>query len=263
MTAYVNMINRPKTPDFDAAWRAVGQAGWELGDHTARHCHFGQTCEGLTRFDAAAEMDENQDFIIKVLGAPGVWTLAYPFGDLGYEAEAPRHVFLARGVSPGTIDPHAGDPFNLPIYGAKAGDTAVAFNAALDAARGRGHWLIYMFHSILPTKAAWYAPVESHEIVATVNHAKAFGDLWLDTVLNIGAYWRGETLVEAAIAGAPAAAKPITWTWTLPPRFPPGHRLRVTVDGGVLSQAGRVLAWNPRGYYEIDLDAGSLSWRPE
>jgi len=262
MTAYINAINRDKTPNYDAAWRAVGRAGWELGNHTVHHCYFGKTCEGLTRFDAAAEIDDDRDFISGVLGAPGVWTLAYPYGDLGYEAEAPRHVFLARGVMPGAVDPHGGDAFNLPIYGAKTGDTAAQLNPPLDAARDRGQWLIYMFHSITPTAQVWYAPVDISQIVATVDHAKAFGDLWMDTLLNIGAYWRGETTIEAATSSSAKTPQPITWTWTLPAHFPPGHRLRVTVDGGALSQNGREIAWNGHGYYEIDLDAGSLSWRP-
>jgi hypothetical protein len=53
-----------------------------------------------------------------------------------------------------------------------------------------------------------------------------------------------------------------TWTWTLPPRFPPGRLLRVTVDGGTLRQDGVALAWDPRGFYEVALDAGSLTLAP-
>jgi hypothetical protein len=262
MTAYIALVGHAQTPDFDQRWREVGQAGWELGDHTIHHCHFNELCQGLTRFDAAAEIDQDRDFIINTLGAPGVWTLAYPYGDLGYEPEAARHVFIARGVMAGSIAPHAGDPFNLPTYVAKAGDTEVDFDQVLEQSRGQGHWLIYTLHSLLPTTANWYAGVEISGVVATIEHAKRDGDLWIDTVANVGAYWRGQSVVEAAVGPTARTTKPITWTWTAPPHFPPGRKLRVTVDGGVLSQNGRPLAWNSHGYYEVDLDAGALSWRP-
>ena len=53
-----------------------------------------------------------------------------------------------------------------------------------------------------------------------------------------------------------------TWTWTLPDHFPPGKYVRVMVDGGTLSQSGSLLPWNDHGYYEVALDAGSLTLGP-
>lgn len=50
-----------------------------------------------------------------------------------------------------------------------------------------------------------------------------------------------------------------TWTWTLPDHFPPGKYLRVTVPGGTLKQGGSELVWDGHGYYEIALDAGSVT----
>ena len=35
-----------------------------------------------------------------------------------------------------------------------------------------------------------------------------------------------------------------------------------TVDGGTPSQGGTPLAWDPHGYYEVALDAGSLTLSP-
>ena len=48
----------------------------------------------------------------------------------------------------------------------------------------------------------------------------------------------------------------------LPPHFPPGHFVRVTVGGGSLQQGGHTLTWDGHGYYEVALDAGSLTWSP-
>jgi hypothetical protein len=52
------------------------------------------------------------------------------------------------------------------------------------------------------------------------------------------------------------------WSWTLPPHFPNGMYLRVTVSGGTVSQNGSALPWDPHGFYEIALDAGSLTVSP-
>ena len=53
-----------------------------------------------------------------------------------------------------------------------------------------------------------------------------------------------------------------TWTWTLPAHFPPRKYLRVKVDGGTLTQGGNALTCNDHGYYEIALDAGSVTLSP-
>ena len=53
-----------------------------------------------------------------------------------------------------------------------------------------------------------------------------------------------------------------TWTWTLPAHFPAGKFLRVKVDGGTLTKGAGPLAWDEHGYYEIALDAGTLTLSP-
>ena len=47
-----------------------------------------------------------------------------------------------------------------------------------------------------------------------------------------------------------------------PAHFPPGKYLRVTVSGGTLTQAGSTLAWDDHGFYEVSLDAGTLTLSP-
>jgi hypothetical protein len=76
-------------------------------------------------------------------------------------------------------------------------------------------------------------------------------------MVNVGAYWRAQKVVSAATPIA--AGNSQTLTWTLPPHFPPGKYLRVTVDGGTLLQGGTPVPWNSHGYYEIALDIGSLT----
>jgi hypothetical protein len=93
-----------------------------------------------------------------------------------------------------------------------------------------------------------------------VNHTKSLGDVWIDTMLNVGAYWRGQKAVSSVTPTKSGADT--VWTWTLPDHFVPGKYLRVKVDGGTLSQGGRALPWNDHGFYEIALDAGSLTLSP-
>ena len=46
-----------------------------------------------------------------------------------------------------------------------------------------------------------YQPVAIGEFTASVNHAKSLGDVWIDTVLNVAAYWRAQKMFSAIDAG--------------------------------------------------------------
>jgi hypothetical protein len=113
-----------------------------------------------------------------------------------------------------------------------------------------------MFHSILPTTNNWFAGVDISGITASLAYAQTLGDVWLDTFVKVGAYARAKQMFEALTPSGN------TWTWTLPDHMPPGKVLRVTVDGGKLSQNGTQLSWDSHGYYEVALDAGNLTWIP-
>jgi len=79
--------------------------------------------------------------------------------------------------------------------------------------------------------------------------------------VNVGAYWQGGKAFAAAMTSTSGSDK--TWTWTLPAHFPPGKVLRVRVGGGTLTQpGGRTLTWDDHGYYEVALDAGSVTLSP-
>jgi hypothetical protein len=203
-----------------------------------------------------AEYDECTVHIFQTYGVNHVWTTASPYGDMGYDSVAPTRFFLNRGVRGGQIAPNDNsDPYNLPTYVAHAGDTASNVNSYIDSARAAGTWQILLFHSL--GGDGGYAPVNPAEVIASINHAKSFGDVWIDSMVNIGAYWAGQKAVSNArtLESGPASVL----TWTLPAHFPTGRSVRVTVTGGTLSQAGHVLLWNHAGYYEVSLDAGSLA----
>jgi hypothetical protein len=251
---------------YDATWKEAIAQGSEMGNHTISHCRADLTGCNNSKPPQYSTVDDEIDqcslYLTTKLGQSGVWTFAHPFGDNGYKPYMPDRFILARGVGSGVITASGStDPFNLPVIAAGGGEAASVFNGRIDTARAQSGWIIFLFHSILPTSNNWYAGVDIASVTGSMAYAKAFGDVWLDSVVNIGAYWLGQ---RAFLAKTPVAtADSTTWTWSLPACFPPGRTLRVTVDGGKLSQGGPPLAWNGHGYYEVALDAGTLTWTPD
>ena len=260
MTFYVNSSGKGNA-GYASTWLDAIAQGHEIGNHTVNHCHATLAdCSG-----ALGSLDEEIDacsrHIIDDLGQPSVWTFAYPFGDLGYQSQASSRFLLARGVASGTIGPKdATSPFNLPTIPAAGGEATSVFTGHIDTASKQGRWLIFLFHSILPTAQNWYAGVDIASITGSVEHAKALENVWIDSVAAIGAYWLGQRAFEASTPVTDGDGT--TWTWELPAYFPEGRRLRVAVDGGTLSQGGQPLAWDGHGYYEVELDARTLTWTP-
>jgi hypothetical protein len=271
LTFFVNSASASWESDFVSTFSRAARDGHEIANHTVHHCHADPdgtlyTGTGAARTacagaSAAAEFDDCTTFISEKLGAPHVWTSAWPFGDAGYAAAATARFFLSRGAGPGTVAPNdETDPFNLPIWGPAEHDTVEKFNAEIDRAHASDRWVIMLLHSLAPTNFPWYATVDVSAVTGSIAHAKSLGDVWIDSLVNVGAYWRGQKIVAAVAPAVSGATR--TWTWTLPERFPPGRHLRVRVDGGSLSQGGKALAWDGHGYYEIAFDAGSLTLSP-
>jgi peptidoglycan/xylan/chitin deacetylase (PgdA/CDA1 family) len=249
---------------FDPTFTQAALDGHEIGNHTVHHCHADLTgCSGALA-SLAAEIDDCNSYITSHYGQTAVWTAASPFGDTGYDLPDADRFFLNRGVFAGSIAPRdSTDPFNLPCHAAVDGETVDSFNSAIDASHTAGRWLIMLIHTLMPTTANWYAPIDISVVTGSAGHAQALGDVWIDSMVNVGAYWRAQKVVSAATPTiaptTPGTSQTMTWTWTLPVHFPTGKYLRVTVDGGTLSQGGTPIPWDAHGYYEIALDAGSLT----
>jgi peptidoglycan/xylan/chitin deacetylase (PgdA/CDA1 family) len=263
MTFYISTANSTFA-NYDSTWTQAVADGSEIGNHTVHHCHADLTgCSfGNPLGSIADELDQATSYITQHYAAQGdCWTAASPFGDTGYDVSDQSRFMLNRGVPGGTIGPgDSTDAFNLPIYLAQQGDTASVFNGKIDSAHTAGHWLIILVHTINPTDQNWYNPVDVGEVTTAMGHGKSAGDIWNDSVVHVGAYWLGQKLLQAATPATSGASQ--TWSWTLPPHFPPGRYLRVTITGGTLTQGAEPLPWNDRGYYEIALDAGSLTLSP-
>ena len=148
----------------------------------------------------------------------------------------------------------------MPGPGAAVGEAVATVNTKIDGAESAGRCLSFLILTINPTTQNWYAPIDVSVVTDSIAHAKSLGDVWIDSMVNVGAYWRAEKVVSAATPATSGGAQ--TWTWTRPAQFPPGKILRVTVDGGTPSQNGKPLTWDPHGYYEIAIDEQSLTLSP-
>ncbi len=250
--------------DYASTWTQAVKDGHELGNHTVSHCKSDLTCDSAGTVALASvdeEIDQCGKYIEDTLGQSGVWTFAYPYGDTGYKSAVADRFLLARDVASGMISPNGStDPLLLPVVAAKGGEEASAFSNQLDTAEKAGSWVIFLFHSILPTSNNWYAGVDISSVTESIDHGKELGDMWLDSLVNVGSYWLGQKLLTGVSPSTDG--DDTTWTWTLPEHFPPGKYLRVTVDGGSLKQEGKELTWDNHGYYEVALDPGSLTWSP-
>ncbi|HEX3773288.1 MAG TPA: polysaccharide deacetylase, partial [Polyangiaceae bacterium] len=184
-----------------------------------------------------------------------------PYGDAGYDTPDSTRFLVNRGVNGGQVGAGTSDttnPFQLPCHTAQPSESAATFNAATDSAHTAGKWQIFLIHSL--GGDGGYNPVSITDVVGALTHAKSNTDIWADTMVAVAAYWRAQKLLQGVTSTK--AGNNQTWSWTLPANFPPGHYLRVKVDGGTLSQGGTALGWSSHGYYEVSLDAGSLTLSP-
>lgn len=262
MTFYVTSINVHGNAALDAIFSQAVKDGHEAGNHTIHHCHAGLTdCSSGTASSLDSELDGCTDYIVEHFGQSAVWTAASPYGDTGYEAADRKRFLLNRGVQGGMIAPNdATDPYNLPCHAAVEGESVASFNAAIAGANSAGSWLIFLIHTLAPTSTNWYAPIDISVVSGSVSYAQALGAEWIDSMVNVGAYWQAQKLFSALTPTTSGDEQ--TWSWTLPEHFPPGRYLRVTLDGGTPSQAGKPVDWDSHGYYEIALDVGSLTVLP-
>jgi peptidoglycan/xylan/chitin deacetylase (PgdA/CDA1 family) len=241
-----------KSPEIDnAVWTQAVKDGHELGSHSRSHRHTGTAAD----IDAA-DADLRQKFGVTV------YTMASPYGDGSYAPLATSRYLINRGVANGLIAPNdETNPFNIFCYVPPPGASAATFNAAVDTVRNAGRWTTVLVHGFTGGSDGAYQPVAFGEFAAAVNHARSFGDVWIDSVVSVGAYWRAQKMFTAITPQS--SGNSLTWKWTLPAHFPPGKVLRVKVDGGTLTQPdGKTLAWDDHGYYEVALDAGSLTLSP-
>ena len=123
-----------------------------------------------------------------------------------------------------------------------------------------GKWNVFLVHGFSGGSDSAYQPVDIAQFTGAVKWAKDQGNIWIDTVENVSTYWIGGYKFSKLTPTTSGTDK--TWTWKTSDfnnPFPPGHYLRVTTDGGILKQGSTTLQWDDHGYYEVSLDAGTLT----
>lgn len=246
-------------------WKTIAQDGQELGNHTNHHCNAnGSGCGWGSFTGTSSELDDCTAHLKSAFGLKDVYTSASPMGDTGWDTPASTRFLANRGVqdTAGVAPNDSTNPYELPCHVADANEKAASgtrsFNGVTDNARQNNRWRIILNHSVGNNDG--YNPVVASEVVAAMTYAKGLGDVWVDTVANVAAYWRAQKLISSSTPQVSGSST--TWSWSLPAHFPPGRFLRVTVNGGTLSQKGAPLSWNGHGYYEVSLDAGSVTLSP-
>ena len=132
-------------------------------------------------------------------------------------------------------------------------------NPKVDAAESQGKWQTVCIHGFQGGNDGAYQPIDLDGFVQHVEYAKT-KDIWIGTMLEVGAYFIGRKAVAGATMQMQGEDR--VWEWSLPATFPPDRYVRVTVDGGTLSQDGTPLPWNEHGFYEVALDVGSVTLSP-
>jgi hypothetical protein len=257
-----------------AGWHTAKNDGHEIGNHTMHHCAADGTSCGWGAFEGSddAEIDDCQTHLETTYDIPYVYSMAAPMGDPGWQTPASTRFLANRGVNdnPAGVKPNdATSPFNLPCHIANQGETAVGgFNTITDDVEANGKWRIILNHSLSPgatttnqgTSPDGYHPVDPAEVVAAMTYARDKGDVWVDALTTIAAYWRAQKAISSVTATH--SGTDLVYSWTLPDHFPPGQYVRAKVNGGTVKQLGSELVWDNHGYYELALDAGSVTISP-
>jgi peptidoglycan/xylan/chitin deacetylase (PgdA/CDA1 family) len=247
MTFY---LQTGKSSAASDTWAQAVRDGHELGNHTESH----------QRSGTGEDLDAATAFIQEHFGVTP-YTMAAPYGDSSYVSLAESRFLMNRGVGGGRISPNGdSNPFNLPCHIPDEGAEASALNSVIDATRSAGSWQIVLVHGFTGGGDGAYQPIDIEEFLSSVEHATSLGDLWIDSVVHVGAYWIAQKLFSGLSPST--SGSETTWSWTLPDHFPPGMCLRVRTDGGTLTQNGQVLAWDDHGYYHVGLDVGSVVLAP-
>jgi len=240
---------------FDATWKDALASWSELGNHTASHK---QGAQYQGKDDLIGDVSDCEDYLKGPLGQNEAHSFAYPFGDLRWRTALGGRFLFARSVAAGVVAPlDTTDPLALPVYMADGSETQSDLDRLTDAAQEGGQWRIFLFHSLLPGPN-WYAGVPATAVTGNIVRARDQGRLWIDTLENVGAYWLGQRIFSEVTPVT--EGRQTTWSWTLPPGFPHGGSLVVTISGGVLTQGNATLEPDPQGRYHVDLDAGTLAW---
>jgi len=236
-------------------WPQAVKDGHELGNHTNSH-----------QSAANASDIQTAETTIKSKFNVTAYSFAAPNGDASYQTVVPPMKLLTTNRTAGNsggismTDNPSSKQYALPCIIPATGSNASTMEGLFKNDITGGKWQIFLVHGFTGGSDSAYQPVPIADFTATVKSVKDMGNIWIDSVGTISAYWIGGYNFSKLTATTSGTDK--TWTWKtsdFATPFPPGKYLRVTTDGGTLKQGSTVLAWDDHGYYEVSLDAGTLT----
>lgn len=242
-----------RTEASNSVWTQAVKDGHEIGNHTWSH--------SSTPPGGAADITQDTTFIVQKYNVTP-YTMAAPNGASVYTGLANGLFMTNRGVADAIVKPNDNtDRFTLPCYIPPMGAPESDFDSEVDSAQSAGGWRIILVHGFIGSSNddGAYQPVNLSDYTAGIQHAKSLGNMWIGRLVDVAAYWLGQKAFSAATTSGTTSK---TWTWTKPSNYPPGKYLRVTVAGGTLTQGSATVPWNDHGFYEISLDAGSVTLSP-
>jgi peptidoglycan/xylan/chitin deacetylase (PgdA/CDA1 family) len=239
----------------DPMWAQAVKDGHELGNHTQTHPNTA----------SASDMQAGEDFIKQKFGVTA-YSFAAPYGDASYVSAAKGLYLTNRGVNGGSIsmseDP-AAQQFTLPCTVPGPDASTSAMQSPVDSATKAGKWTTLLIHGFTGGTDGAYNAVQFSNWAAMVKAVRDQGTVWVDTVGHVSAYWIAAYNFSKLTPTTSGSDK--VWTWKVSDfnkPFPPGQYLRVKTDGGTLKQGSTTLTWDEHGYYEVALDAGTLTLSP-
>ena len=199
----------------------------------------------LTAGNGQSDVDQCDSTLKPSLGVTA-YTFAEPNGTAGWETPAMVHHFLSRGVADGLMMP--GDETTTPPNNSTATSRRRARRPAPSTPKSTardtgGGWRVILVHGFTGGNDSAFQPVDianTRPASCTPRASPTSGSTrWCSRRLLA----RSERVQQG---DEDDSGNSTTWTWTLPANFPPGKYLRVTVDGGTVTQNGTRSPGTPR-----------------
>ena len=231
---YTFYLITSKTEASNAVYKTAVKDGHEMGNHTSDHSN----CTSASTIDAAST------FIKSTFGVTA-YAFAAPNGSSACDTSSVSSKFLTDRSVAGNSSIGAGVTSSLSWLPAD-----IPSDSASSMAPIAGKWKVLCIHGFIGGTDSAYQPVTLSNFTSAAKAAVSGGS-WVETVTNVAAYQVGQNALSKATGNS--------ITWTLPSVFPPNMCVRVTTTGGTVKQSGKEIPWDDHGYYEISLDAKSLT----
>ncbi len=244
-------------------WRKILAAGHEIGNHSLDHLHVSDL---KTSRDLDAQVVGAQNVLQKEFGV-SVYTYGYPYTEMTPELKTlvgQSHLLARGGYGQGQQDLKSDsepDWLNLPSKMTETNLSWETYQSWIDNDLKDEAWLILTIHGLEGTP--WgYQPISKKIFTQLLDYLQS-KDIWVDTLLRVGAYFRAQKIFEKAVVEK--MDQGFRFRWKVPGTFPPGVMLRIKMEPTGLkdenfipSQNGKRLKIDSEGMGTLEFNQGAL-----